>query len=335
MSCINQPNGPFNIKHTSAVCRGKCKFTYNFTKSGVKVTNKGEYIEIKYTDSKTSEAKYTNTSTPTCSSTEEEHDLIVNEIRIYRKSLHLYNDQHADAEMILVMNSTSAGRNLLVSFPITTQNGTLANASQELGTIITYLNSVGHDIDEGGTVGNGFQINLNNFIPSGKGFYAYTAISPWNTSICCIDYIVYDKNDIAISLSNSTMSILNNLINENTIVATTLTDEIKNDSSYAYNSIGATRQDSGDTIWIDCNPTGSDGNVLVDQNKIDLNSNNPFGMYSGINQDKYEKYKHIFIVIAIVIGVCILMLLLKLVLPKIIFGGSSKPTMPSLDQVQI
>ena len=131
------------------------------------------------------------------------------------------------------------------------------------------------------------------------------------------------------------MSILNNLINENTIVATTLTDEIKNDSSYAYNSIGATRQDSGDTIWIDCNPTGSDGNVLVDQNKIDLNSNNPFGMYSGINQDKYEKYKHIFIVIAIVIGVCILMLLLKLVLPKIIFGGSSKPTMPSLDQVQI
>ena len=88
---------------------------------------------------------------------------------------------------------------------------------------------------------------------------------------------------------------------------------------YARNPNGAKFSANNDNkIWIDCRRTGKNGEILENINK--LNNNNPYGMFKGINQDTYEKYKWIFIVLAIVIGLIIL-LIFVMKFTQYILGG--------------
>ena len=47
-------------------------------------------------------------------------------------------------------------------------------------------------------------------------------------------------------------------------------------------------------IWISCHPTGQEGEILVDESKSGVLSNNGFGMFSGMDQDTYEKMERYF-----------------------------------------
>ena len=89
MSCQNEYEGPFNLKHTDSTCSEKCKFTYNFSSNSVTAYIREDHIEIQFTgEGEGTQAKYTNSSTLHCNSDEQEKNLSVRERRIYQPSLH-------------------------------------------------------------------------------------------------------------------------------------------------------------------------------------------------------------------------------------------------------
>ena len=325
MNCT--PTGPINIEHLGKDkmnnCFKKCHLQYDFKKTEVRGSNKGEYISIKLSNNDIS-VRFSSTNTPLCQNGGES-SLVVQEIRIYRGSLHTYTSKRvkANAELIILLSNSTGGKNAVICIPISTVNGTLPNATEQLTNIIRYISRVGNNQGEGGTV-RGLNFNLNNFIPKNKGFYHYVASLPWDPCDKCTDYIVYNLSDASINLDNMTMGILNRIISENQIVNIGA-DEDTNKLGYSYNKRGAIYGfGNNDNIWISCHPTGHDGEILVDESKGGVLSNNSFGMFSGMDQDTYEKWRDILIIIISVCLVIGLLLFLIYALPGIIDGGAKE-----------
>lgn len=318
MSCT--ATGPINIVHTDKRCTNKCLLNYHFKKTQVTAKNKGRYVSIELLNKDNITAEYSSTNTPLCKNGGYS-ELNVKELRIYSPSIHTYgkDKKNTDAELIIILNNTSGARNLVICIPISTVNGTLPIASNNLTDIIKYLSQMGNNVDEGGTV-KGLNFDLNKFIPQ-KGFYSYAASLPWEPCQKCTDYIVYDKKDALIHLSNQTISLLNNIIKTNHNIDTVNIDPLK--IGYSYNKKGATRGfgSNDDEIYIDCQPTGSSGEILVDEDKNNILSNNEFGMFSGISQDKYERYKMLGWTIGITIFTVLALLFIMTSLYTIIFGS--------------
>ena len=291
MSC--KATGPINIVHTDNRCFGKCRLNYEFKKTQVIAENKGNYISIKLANKDSIVAEYSSANTPLCRNGEGSSKLTVNELRIYAPSLHKFgtDQKNTDAELFIILNNSSGGRNLVICLPISTLNGTLPRASSDLTSIISYLGKVGNNEGSGGTV-KGLNFDLNGFIPQ-KGYYSYTGSLPWNACEKCTDFIVYDKNDAVIGLNNLIMSSLLKLVTTSSNITIVNTDHEK--VGFAYNKRGATRGfgSGSDKIWINCYPTGSDGEILVEESKSGILNNNSFGMFSGLSQSKYERYKMI------------------------------------------
>ena len=324
MSC--SATGPINLEHTDNKCFNKCRFSYDFKNTTITAKNKKEYISIELADKDTVTAQYSSANTRMCRNGGNSR-LSVQEIRVYAPSLHTYgsNKERADGELFILLNNTSGGRHVIVSVPISTQNGTMPLASSTLTDVISFLSKMGNSEDEGGDV-KGLNFNLNDFIPQNVGFYSYVASVPWEPCEKCTDYIVYDKKDAVISINNLNMSILGRLIeNQNDIVP--VNDNNDNKLGFAYNKRGAIRGlgTSDNKIWINCYPTGSDGKILVDESKRGVLSNNSFGMYSGISQEKFEKYKTIALTIIVSVASVLGLLFFMYVIDQLILGGKTFP----------
>tara|TARA_Y100000591_G_C21772437_1_gene666296 strand:+ start:130 stop:1140 length:1011 start_codon:yes stop_codon:yes gene_type:complete len=320
MSC--NPTGPINIEATKTYCTKKCLFNYDFKKSSITAYNKKKYISIKLDNKNEIAATFSSTPTQLCSGGTTGR-LTVEEIRIYTPSIHTYgsNGDKADGELLIIFNNTSGGRHLVMSIPILSTGGTLVNASSQLVPIINQLSRIGNSNGEGGII-SGLNFNLNQFIPINKGFYKYSASLPWNSCEKCTDYIVYDKRDVSIGLGNMIISRLKQTIPDNPNISIQDSDLVK--IGYAFNSKGAKRGfGNNDAIWINCYPTGSDGKILVDENKRNVLNNNQFGIYSGIDQHKFEKYKTIGMVILIILGIVFALLFFMYGFTKIL-GGNNK-----------
>lgn len=325
MSCT--PTGPINIEHLGKDkmnnCFKKCHLQYDFKKTEVRGSNKGTYISIKLSNNDVG-VRFSSTNTPLCQNGGES-SLVVQEIRIYRDSLHTYTSKKvkANAELIILLSNSTGGKNAVICIPISTVNGTLPSATGQLTNIVRYISRVGNNQGEGGLV-RGLNFSLNNFIPKNKGFYHYVASLPWDPCDKCTDYIVYNLSDASINLDNKTMFILNKIISKNNIVNTG-GDIDTNKLGYSYNKRGAIFGfGNNDNIWISCHPTGQEGEILVDESKSGVLSNNGFGMFSGMDQDTYEKWRDILIIIISVCLVVALMLFFVYALPGIIDSGAKE-----------
>lgn len=322
MSCI--ATGPINLLHTDNRCFNKCKFNYDFKKTEVIAKNKLTYISIKVANKDTIIGEYSSTNTPLCKNGQGSSKLVVDEIRLYAPSLHNYGKEQtiADGELFIILRNVSGGRNLIICLPVSTLNGTLPAAKSNLIDIIKYLSNAGNSTNEGGEV-KGLNFNLNNFIPK-NGYYSYTGSLPWSPCDKCNDIIIYDINDAVIGLPNEIMSLLTKLIkpSPNIKIANTSHDKI----GYAYNKKGALKgMGSGDDkIWINCYPTGSSGEILMEENKSGIINNNSFAMISGMKQSKYERIKMIlFTVISTIIAVLALIFIVNYLM-KVILGKEIK-----------
>ena len=311
--------GPINIVHTDSRCLNKCRFNYEFKKTQVIAKNKGSYVSIELANKDNIVAEYSSSNTPLCANGGNSK-LSIEELRIYNPSLHTYgkNKKHTDAELIIILNNATGGRRLVICIPISTINGTLPTASDNLTSIISYLGRMGNKVNEGGNV-KGLNFDLNGFIPK-KGYYSYTASLPWDPCQKCTDYIVYDMKDSIISLSNITMSLLGKIITNSNISTSNIET---NKVGFSYNKRGAIRGfgNNNNKIWINCYPTGSDGKILMEESKNGVLSNNAFGMFSGISQEKYERYKMLAWTVAGTILAVLALLFCMTKLYTIIFGG--------------
>ena len=292
MSCDNS-TGPINISVNKNVsnCQGKCNLNYKYDLTSVIATNKKYYLSLNVNNSNNPVVKYsTNNRGAKCNSTG--GDYSINEIRVYHPSLHTYKGRRADAELIIDHTNLVGGNDLIVCIPISINSGTLQNATEQLTQIIEFMTRVGNKPGEGGNI-QGLNFNLNDFIPKKKGFFTYSASLPYPPCTSCVEYIVYDLNTASISLTNSVFNKLKSIISAKKIPI----QEVTNNLGLGYNKNGAIYGSAITSIWIDCQPTGSHGEVLIQEKKNLISNEQEFSL----NLDEIFKNNVVNIILGILI----------------------------------
>jgi carbonic anhydrase len=322
MSCSNK-TGPVNIVSTNITCNKKCNFMYKYNISSIVTTNEKSYLSIKLDNTNSQSVNYSsNSGRGSCSSfVGGGSDLGVSEIRVYSPSLHKYDGYSAAAELVIYHNNMAGGKNLIVCIPIIENLGSLRDATTQLSSIINYISKSGNNSGEADNV-QGLNFNLNNFIPQEK-FYSYTATLPFHPCTNCVDYIVFDNISGSIGLSKETMIILKKLVKTHTIT----TKKITNNLGYAYSSKKPSYGSTNTTndIYIDCKPTGTDGEILIEETKSNVLNGYSFNMPENNFISKETWYIILFVLLFIVLMFVIIKVLKKLsTKPSGIKGGGYK-----------
>ena len=176
----------------------------------------------------------------------------VDEIRLYRPSLHQYNGNSADAELII--KHIGNGSNVLVCVPISISASKTAS-SDLLDTILS------NTLSKAPNQGESTQINiknftLNDFVPTAS-FYSYKGTLPYDPCTGSYNYVVFDKRDGA-QISTTGFSNLSKLISKRF-------SQIKT-NEFFYNKTGSAEglstTDLGDGFYLECDATGNEGEIL-------------------------------------------------------------------------
>tara|TARA_Y100000389_G_C17460898_1_gene521623 strand:+ start:713 stop:1753 length:1041 start_codon:yes stop_codon:yes gene_type:complete len=315
MSCLNT-TGPVDIIHPDNIiyCTETCKMTYNFKSTAITVANKGTCLSIEPIN-KTSEAvTYSSTNAGNCNNGGE-GKYAVQEIRIYCAtnpggSLHKYDQTRATGEVIIHLNNIIGSGDLIICIPISSSNGTLPKATRQLTSIITKALSTANSQNEVSGQLSGVELKLNQFIPKNSGFYSYTATLPYPPCTNCVNYIVYSLPD-AIFLDTNTIEQLTGIINR---LAPPIHSSAAPNLGYSYNKKGAihTSMRNGETV-MDCQPIGSNGEILISENK-----DGPSSLISGLTPEAQAQFKHGLMIFSIIVLSLIVLGLILFGLPKLI-----------------
>ena len=293
MSCDNK-TGPINIIQTSTSCDLKCQFMYKYINSGIIVTKNDLYISLKLTDNSHTATYNSSNGTGLCSELVGGGNYSVDEIRIYTPSLHTYNGQHSNAELIIYHKNTIGGKNLIVCIPISSNMGSQHNGSTQLSSLINYISANPTDSNV-----RGITFNLNDFIPK-EHYYTYTATLPYNPCTSCIDYIVFDLGNGSIKLPLEILNKLEKIISKNNTQIQSLTNNL--DYAYSKNIPIYGFSNSDRDIYIECNPTGSDGEVLIENNKETIFSGNSYSLLPTMNINTFYNFIIVSLLLLIIFG---------------------------------
>ncbi len=286
MSC-SQSTAPVNIlNNPQFTCDLKCDFSYDYTTSPVLIiSNKGDYLSIKLDSSQN--ITY-NASTYS-----------LNEMRIYQPSLHSYNGSKADAELIIIHTRDTSVGNLLVCVPIVMGSSNFASLSI-LDKIVSSASLMTNSLDKTTNV-NISTFSVKTLIPLNP-YYSYSGTLPFPPCNGRYDYVVFNKDDSAIlSISRKAYKALSKIISENAY-------PVRQNNGIFYNKNGPSSSSSkngSDDIYMECLPTGSDGEQLV---PLDLpSSNNMFDDQSikkFYNDNKWIPW--------VVVGIMLMLLIKKI-----------------------
>ena len=262
MSCSNS-TAPINItQNYKSTCDRLCKFNYEYPQSSLSVLNQGSYLKIGYENSSTPSVIFNNV------------EMSVDEIRLYRPSLHQYNGNNADAELII--KHIGNGSNVLVCVPISISASKTAS-SDLLDTILS------NTLSKAPNQGESTQINitnftLNDFVPTAS-FYSYKGTLPYDPCSGSYNYVVFDKRDGA-QISTTGFSNLSKLISKQT-------SQIKT-RQFFYNKTGSGQglntTDLGDGYYLECDAAGDEGEVLYTTAPSELGATSGSGEVT-INKD--------------------------------------------------
>jgi carbonic anhydrase len=180
----------------------------------------------------------------------------VREVNIYAPSLHAYNGSSADAEMLIIHDG--AGKKLIVSVPLVQSNNVAASAKILDDIIGKFSSTVDKTKTNDSQLINVQNYNMENFIPSSP-YYFYMGGAPFSPCDGQYNFVVFDKTKSPVTIGSDTLKTLTGLIQPSGINAVSRSD-------YYYNSSGPNVKpgSSGnkDEIYIECNPTGEDGEIL-------------------------------------------------------------------------
>ena len=228
----NLTKKPINIspKNIYGKCDLKCAYNFKYKESSLNVKNNGINIALIYDNSNVppvsyNEAKYT-----------------VSKIMIFSPSLHLFNENKVDAELIIEHVPESGGQNLFVCIPIIKSSDS-TNASSLLTQVIAGVAANAPAANETTTLNiSGF--TLSSIIPK-RPFFSYSGIYSNSTA----DFIVFGKN-FAIPLKDKVVDTLGSIIKPFNL-------PMIGDNLF-FNSKGPNSSGNiGDGIYISCQPTGS------------------------------------------------------------------------------
>lgn len=240
VKCSNA-TAPINIVSNLAdTCDLKCSYTKNYTTTTVSAENKGEYI--RYT--------FDTANTPPVTFNAEQYN--VSDMKLYQPSLHEYGGVKCDGEILITHTNVTQNTSLIVSVPIMGTGTSEGVMDALINQVATRANS------DGGAATVGIpSFSLSNLVPTAP-FYNYAGTFPVFPCISNVDYVVFNK-DNAINIMSATLLNLKRIITPQTYTTHT------NPNGLFYNKSGASSGTGEEDIYIECNPTGADGNVLVPQ----------------------------------------------------------------------
>ena len=279
MNC-KKATSPIDItKNVAGDCDLKCEYSFNYARTNLLARNKGDYILFRPT-------VITNTSDVIYNS----DDYTVRGIRLYQPSLHSYGRKKADAELIITHTNISGAGSLIVCVPI------MKGASSD-SMLNDMVNSVARLAPtEGSNAGQITKSNfsLNNLVPN-KPYFSYTGTLPFPPCNGEYDYVVFNIED-ALKISNQSYRTLQRIIVANQYKTRSPRDRL------FYNKDGPSTGKGKDEIYIDCKPTGSDGETLIGQEK---------GGDGSASIQEFFKSKIFYYILSFLIGIILIKVIFK------------------------
>lgn len=222
---------PMNISPNKSTnfCDEKCTYSFKYkTSNNCTVKSFGTYLHLNYDPSNPPPVTFNGNS------------YNVDNIEIYSPSLHLFNGNKADGELIITHTPTSIGNPLIVCIPLNSMNVNSSAATQIITDIINGSSQLTSNSDAINIKLNDY--NLNSIVPK-TPFYYYPDTNGNNV-------IVYGLLH-SISVNKSVIDTLQKII-------TPVTDIKYPSVEYFYNKYGPSMGgDGSDEIYIDCQPTGN------------------------------------------------------------------------------
>jgi len=216
-------------------CILKCSYSFHYNNSSCIATNRGEYISISYDKYSSPPVLYNATG----------YD--VQEIRLYIPSLHSYNNSKTNGELIIIHNSNTGEKPLLVCIPIKSNNTSSESALFFQKLINTVASSAPSDGET--TTVNVPKFNLDLLVPK-KPFFAYSATEPFQPCSADVDYIVFSPLQASLDIMPETLTKLESIITSNSY-------DVKTGPNLFYNEKGPLTGNVDGQIYIDCQPVGS------------------------------------------------------------------------------
>ena len=246
MACTAPVNINSNIED---FCDQKCDYRFSYETHAVVVSNKKGYLTI------TNQASANN---PVVRYNNKQY--VVLQALIYQPSLHTYNGEHAPAEMIIVHNSLSGGNPLMVCVPLVVDGSSLTDSVSLMDSIIAKA-SQDADAEGESTLVDIDTFSFNAFVPK-QPFYSYEGS---DMKACdsnnSVNYVVFSPlNNGMKTISADAYDALTELIAANTLPV------VQPGGGLYYNKFGPKSLDDGkvsDGLYIECQPTGADGEVIV------------------------------------------------------------------------
>ena len=252
MSCSSS-NAPIDISssNSSGKCDLKCDYKFNYQTSSCIGKNMGDYISLSYDNTSSSIITFNLSS------------YSVKELRLYYPSLHSFNGNKLDGELIVVHTSSIGEIPLLVCIPIKISNSTSISATFFSNIINSMAKNAPAEGDS--TTIQMSNYNLNRIVPKSP-FYSYTATEPYQPCSEKVNYVVYDASEICLDIPQKVYDKLKEIVKENYYT-------VKKEVSYFYNAKGANTS-LEDDIYIDCKPVGQSDETTMNITESSTNSDN-------------------------------------------------------------
>jgi|LakMenE01Jun11ns_1017448.scaffolds.fasta_scaffold9889108_2 hypothetical protein len=217
-------------KNIYGKCDLKCAYSFKYKESSLTVKNNGVNISLTYDNSNVPPVLYN------------EVKYNVSKIMLFSPSLHLFNENKIDAEIIISHTPESGGQNLLVCVPIVNSTNTTTGS-----TLLTQV--IAGTASNAPAANESTNLNLSGFtldeIVPKKPFFSYSGTYGETTS----DFIVFGKN-FAIPLNQKILTALGSIIKPFNL-------PMIGDNLF-FNAKGPNSDGPADGgIYISCQPTGS------------------------------------------------------------------------------
>jgi hypothetical protein len=286
-------------KNVYGKCDLKCIYNFKYKESNLTIKNNGINISMKCDDSNVPPVIYN------------EVKYNVSQILLFSPSLHLFNEDKVEAELIVEHVPETGGQNLFVCVPIV-KSGDSTTASSLLTQTILGVAANAPAANETTTI-NLSDFTLNKIIPKSP-FFSYSGTYSNST----VDFIVFGKN-YAIPLNEKILNALGSIIKPFPL-------PMIGDNLF-FNAKGPNSSGSvGDGIYISCQPTGSSEEEIEITN---TKSSSSFDMENLVDNSTFK------LIIKIIVG-CILFIIVFAGL-AFAFGKltDTQIKMPNLKEIEL
>jgi len=239
---------PIDLNPTkdTEICDLMCEYDFNYNNSNTVVFNRGDFLSIAYDRPSKAPVRFKGTN------------YFVKQVLLCQPSLHTFKGKHADGELIIIHTGEQGQNDLVVCIPIVSKN-TVSKTAIDLEIIIDQVSSHAPNIGDSVHI-NTLSLNLNNFVPK-KPYFFYVGTFQFNNCSKINDIIVFDYlSDAYITMSQNVYDTFTNILSEQSYKTNS------QNRDFFYNKVGPVSE-TKDEIYIDCQPTGDDGEVIISTTK--------------------------------------------------------------------